>query len=256
MKIKNFYNLTKVLSYNIYCKFLAYSYNINNFKNIYHFHIRKTGGSSINYMFLTLSGLKGDVLIEKLSKKYNHSLIINNQLYTGWNLDLLNKGNFYYGFSHYPFSMVKLKDSTYSFTIFRDPAKRVLSHYNMLLGFIKNEINHPCMSSEKNWVGKNFLEFLDRIPKNHLLTQLNMFSSSFDINEAVNNVKKLNNYFQLEDFDNCIKSLNKDLNLNLKKMHIKKSKFEYKIKDHELEYLKDLLKEEYKFLSLIGINYN
>lgn len=253
---KIIYNYTKNYLCNIYFRILLNSYHINGFRNIYHFHTRKTGGSSINHMFLSLSGKKSDLLIKKLSKHHNHTLLINKKVYIGWNLDLLNKGSFYYGFSHYPFSMVNLKDSTYSFTIFRDPAKRVLSHYNMLLNYIKNGFEHPCMKTEKKWIGKSFLEFLDRIPKEHLLNQLQMFSPSYDINEAASNVNKLNNYFKLEDFDNCIKILNKDLNLNLKKMHIKKSTLEYKAKDHELEYLKKLLKKEYKFLSLIGYNYD
>ena len=47
----------------------------------------------------------------------------------------------------------------------------------MLKDFQANNIDHPCMITEGKWLGECFDDFLKRIPQEHLLNQLYMFSS-------------------------------------------------------------------------------
>jgi len=76
---------------------------IGNTQPIYHIHIRKTGGTTINFAFLSNGTTENlDDLYNKLSTKKNHRVISNEKVFVGWNLVLLNEGNYSFGFSHRP----------------------------------------------------------------------------------------------------------------------------------------------------------
>jgi hypothetical protein len=55
-----------------------------------------------------------------------------------------------------------------------------------------NGVIHPCMETEGAWLQDpgGFDEFLNRIPPEQLMRQLYMFSKTFDIQEALVNIKK------------------------------------------------------------------
>ena len=44
------------------------------------------------------------------------------------------------------------------------------------------------MVDEGPWLGSSFSDFLDNIPREHLQNQIYMFSASFDLNEAFDNI--------------------------------------------------------------------
>ena len=118
-------------------------------KPIYHVHIRKTAGTTINFAFLSNSGsVNTDSFYESIAQKSNHRQIKNKKVFVGWNVQLINKGNYSYAFSHTPLHKLNLQPDTFVFTCLRDPVKRVVSHYNMLKYFQKENINHPCMKVE------------------------------------------------------------------------------------------------------------
>ena len=230
---------------------LTKEYNFNGYKRIYLVHIRKTGGTSLNNMFLSLSGEDPSQLYTQLAQSSDHCLNRNGFVYVGWNLRTINKGNYFYAFSHIPFHELSLPDKTFTVACFRDPVKRVMSHYNMLMDFYLNEVDHPCMETEGKWLGKDFNDFLSNIPRQHLQNQLYMFSPNFDINEAVNNVQKLDNFFYSSDFNQGIDKINQKTGLNLKAIHIRKSGYQAQIADRTLQTLRERLHDEYLFLDRI-----
>ncbi|MFN9645593.1 MAG: hypothetical protein ACK6BG_10865 [Cyanobacteriota bacterium] len=229
-------------------KHLADDYDFNGYKRIYLVHIRKTGGTSLNHMFLSLSGADSRQLYSQLAKVPDHRLCSHGKIYVGWNGKYINKGVYFYAFSHLPFHQLSLPEKTFSVSCFRDPVKRVVSHYNMLMELVLNKSDHPCLHTEAKWLGSNFNDFLSRMPKEHLLNQLYMFSSSFDVGEAVANVRRLSCSFMSENFNEGIDELNEKTGLSLKPIHIRKAGYQAKISGESLAKLKELLRDEYRFL--------
>ena len=173
-------------------------------------------------MFLSLTG-DDDKLYKKLNRSLSQRFISNDLVIQGWNPLLIERGHFFYGFSHLPRHQLKLKADTFTLTCLRDPYKRIVSLYNMLIDQVENDPLHPGLKSQKQWLGNSFSDFIDRIPKNELLNQLYIFSEDYNVDEAVKKIKALEFYFFTESFDSDILQLNKILGLNLKPMHVRKA---------------------------------
>ena len=58
-------------------------FDLNGYKRIYLVHIRKTGGTSLNNMFLSLSGEDPGLLYDQLSEIPKHHLLCNGLSYVG-----------------------------------------------------------------------------------------------------------------------------------------------------------------------------
>ena len=112
-------------------KKISAKYDLNGYKRMYLVHIRKTGGTSLNNMFLALSGEDPKNLYDQLALARNHRLISNGLIYVGWNLRLINRGEYYYAFSHTPFHKLDLPEKT--FTICAE--------------FMKNTMHKACMAA-------------------------------------------------------------------------------------------------------------
>lgn len=238
-----------------YRKFVE-NYDFRGYKRVYLVHIRKTGGTSLNNMFLSLSGEDSNQLYDQLAQLPDHRLLSNGLIYVGWNVQYINKGTYFYAFSHTPFHRLSLPDKTFTVSCFRDPVKRVVSHYNMLMDFCVNKIDHPCMATEGKWLGKDFDDFLSKIHREHLLNQLYMFSSNFNISEAVSNVQKLSHFFYSDNFNKGVEELNDKTGLSLEEIHIRKASYQARISDDSLAALREMLHDEYRFLDIIRESQN
>lgn len=227
---------------------VASKYDLQGYKRIYLVHIRKTGGTSLNNMFLSLSGVDSTSLYRQLAENPVHRLIVNGLIFVGWNVRYINKGSYYYAFSHTPLHKLNLPENTFTVTCFRDPVKRVVSHYNMLMDYQENNISHPCMLIEGKWLGESFDDFILNLPKDHLLNQLFMFSDLYNVDEAVENVQQLSHYFFSDTFESGVHDLNRKTGLNLKSIHIRKSSYHVQVSDDSLSRLRRMLDKEYIFL--------
>lgn len=216
-------------------------------KPIYHFHVRKTAGTSLNFAFLSNGGNSQD-LFQKLLKKWNKRIVEQDKIFVGWNTCLLNKGQFHFAFSHTPHHQIKIPKHVYTFTCLRDPVERILSHYNMLLLYRKTGVFHSGMRQEIKWLGKDFGEFLTNVPKNHLLNQLYMFSKKFDLAESIDVLEGLNKVIFTEDLERGIKELENDTGWTLPLYHIQKNTEKALIGAQELIRLRDVLKPEYDLI--------
>ncbi len=224
----------------------------NNPQPIYHLHIRKTAGTTINFAFLSNANSQNtQEFFSSIVNKFNHRQIRNNKIFIGWNTHLINKGHFSYAFSHEPFHKLNLPSKVFIFTCLRDPVKRVLSHYNMLKYFQINDINHPCMKIEGKWLGHSFDDFLSNLPKEHLLNQVYMFSSTFDTQEAREKLLSLNKIIYTENIEEGLKDL--ELMTNWKLPISNQNKFNYKeeLSSSQINRLRDKLIPEYELLASI-----
>lgn len=220
---------------------------------IYHVHVRKTAGTSINFAFLSnAKATNTQEFYRSLALKANQRKIKNNKVFVGWNVKLINEGDFSYAFSHTPFHQLNLPSHVRTFTCLRDPAKRVISHYNMLRYFQLNEVAHPCMKVEGNWLGNSFDDFLDRIPKEHLMNQLYMFSESMNVEDALNNLRSLDKIIYTEQLDRGLLELEKFTQWKLPVSNQKKYSHKEDITAEQLEKLKKLLAAEYQLMELLA----
>lgn len=215
-------------------------------QRIYLVHIRKTGGTSLNHMFLSLDGNDGESVYRELTTRMRVER--NGRVYVGWDKRLINRGDYFYGFSHTPIYKLALPAGTFTLTCFRDPVKRVLSHYNMLMEFVCNGIPHPCLKTEAAWLGRSFDDFVDRIPREHLLNQLAMFSPRLHVPQALDAVGRLSHYFFTEDFDQGVAELNRQTGLDLEVRHSRRTAFRKDVPESSLARLRDRLASEYLFL--------
>lgn len=218
------------------------------YQRFYHVHIPKTGGTSLNYMFLALTGEDPAELYQSLCAAPSHRLTRNGMTYQGWNKRLINRGDYFYAFSHIPRYRLNLPRATFTFSCFRDPVKRVLSRYRELMSYRKDNVNHPSMAREGKWLGRDFDHYLKKIPKTDLVNQLFMFSARFDLDEACFRASQLSHYFFGDSFDDGVAGLNAKSGLSLAPIHVRSSEYEETIADATMAKLRTMLDEEYRFL--------
>lgn len=228
--------------------------NENGYKRVYLIHIRKTGGTSLNHMFLSLSGGDPKSLYAELASQHPHRIKNNGLVFVGWDTNAINSGNYFYAFSHAPIHKLRIPKKTFTLSCFRDPIARVVSHYNMLADFSANRVQHPCMAIEGEWLGASFSDFLERIPREHLQNQLFMFSRTFDINEAISRVKNLSTWFFGDKFEEGVARLNKKTGLALQSIHIRKSNRHQPMSNDETNKLKHMLSEELSFIEEVTVH--
>lgn len=217
------------------------------YKRIYHYHIRKTAGTSLNMSFLVLTGKNPDELYPKLSRSKFKRLILKDKVYVGWNKLLIEQGHYFYAFSHIPMHKIKVPDDSFTITILRDPVKRAISYYNMLKSFEKNNPAHPVLKTEGQYLGESFADFLKKAPVERLSRQLYMFSKEFNTEEAFENISKVNFVMSTENFEEDLKKLGKKLKLKLQSYRSQVSQVKYTPTVKELEILETLLEKEIFF---------
>jgi len=143
MIVKNIKHIaTYLLTINKYETYLEQPKNFINeqYDRIYNFHIRKTGGKSVLFMFMANECQDYYKKYEELYTNIDHRIIINNKVFALWHPIILQQGNYYYGASHIPYHSLKLPDRTFTITCLSDPVDRIISHYKMLLR--KKNIQH------------------------------------------------------------------------------------------------------------------
>jgi hypothetical protein len=237
---------------NRHCARLAARYMLpDGFRRIYHFHIRKTGGTSLNTIFLSTCGEDGKNVYTELNNATNHRVIKNDKIFQGWNPKLIRQGDFYYAFSHLPAHQIALPPKTFTITCLRDPIRRLLSLYRMLQEQIERDDQHPGLKAQKHYLRPHFVDFVDALPEWERLNQLYMFSEQMDIKQAYEAIKKCNIYFFTEDFNAGIAQINEKLRLSLRPIHLRAGKKQIVLADQDLKYLRQRLYQEYQLLALL-----
>jgi len=226
-------------------------------KPVYYYHIRKTAGTTVNYAFLQYCQAQDmDEFFEVLARKPNNRLVCDKKVFVGWNVRLINKAKYSYAFSHTPYHRLKIPSNVFTFTCFRDPAKRIVSLYNYLRNFQVNNIYHPCMKREEPWLGNSFDDFLNNIPKAHLKNQLYMFSDKFDINEAYDRIMGLDYFFSTSQISEGLGELEQRLNWKLPVTRRNKSGYSEDISNQQLERLRQMLEDEYMLIDQLNMKGN
>lgn len=97
------------------------------YQRVYHFHVRKTAGTSLNAAFWALGG------IESTEMGPTVDVITGNGLkFVRGNPSLVAGGDYFFASTHWLQRQVQLPPETFTVTILRDPVTRVLSYLRYL----------------------------------------------------------------------------------------------------------------------------
>ena len=228
---------------------------LNGYERIYHVHIRKSAGTSINSAFWALSGLN----LKRVKRKA--LLIKGKYIYVRNNEHLIEEGHYFYANSHIPYWNLNLPKNTFVFCMLRDPYKRLLSLYRYLnwvkkldpVTAYKVEPYYKSVLKQTVWLGNSFSEFLNNLPQKHLQNQLYFFSKSGNVKEALENINELNAIYNQERFDVAINDLSKVLGMSLsvKRERVFGSKEDFIPSKEEEQMALEKLSREYKFYNSV-----
>ena len=217
---------------------------------IYQYHVRKTGGTSINHAFFSLANRSSESVYRSLLASSTKRFIDDDLIFVGWNKLLLERGHYSYGFSHIPYNQICVPENTYTITCLRDPKQRILSHYKMLLRYSQRKKMSRGMRTELQWLdfSGGILSTLRNMPKEHLLNQIYMFSQKFDVDEALEHISKVDAVLMTETLGEDIRNLGTRLGLTLESQHIRRDSRVLHLTSNEKSFLDECMEPEYRFL--------
>jgi hypothetical protein len=224
---------------------------IGEWRRVYHFHVRKSGGTSLNRAFLGLGG-EDPAVVHWRMRGPLHATRSHDLVFVAHDEVLLSKGQYFFGWHHAPAWAIELPPETFTLTVLRDPASRVLSLYRYLTDPHADE-HQPFRAgrAERSLARQGFEGFLCRLPKRDLLNQLHMFSEAFDPEEAAARVAGLSAWFMTEQFGAGLDALNGRLGLQLQHRWDRRSRVDADLQNAQLAMLRDVLHPEYAFLELL-----
>jgi hypothetical protein len=237
------------------------------YKRVYHFHVRKTAGTSLNSAFWALAGLDLRAMSDRQVAEGNGLKMVRG------NPRLIEEGDYFFANSHQSAYALQLPPSTFTVTILRDPASRAISYYSYLLwarsgdasrdrepfldevlaesAFLEGGVRRLFARLTPHQRETTFRDFLDRVPPSHLLTQLHMFSERMDPGEAAENVLACSAVCFTETFPEDLRALARELQLDLEEKRERRFGEKAVLTDDELGLLRERLAPEYAMIDRV-----
>jgi hypothetical protein len=224
------------------------------FRRLYHYHIRKTAGTSLNAAFWQLAG------VDFLKFGTRTKVVKNDLIIVRGEKKEIERGHYFYASSHIPAHELKLPEDTFTITILRDPMDRLLSYYQYLLWarhdpladtqepFFK-ELAPEIANLENGFVG-----FLENTPKEHLLRQLFMFSSNYDVSEATARILACSAVGFCESFVQFLNYISECLDLVLKVKEKRRFSYGFRLSATEFNEAREILEPEFRLVEQVRRN--
>jgi len=204
------------------------------------------------HAFLGLGGEEAG-LVERRLKRRPFCTVSGGYRFVHDDLPLLRRGDYFFGYSHQPSYRVRLPELTFTFTILRDPAERVISLYRYLADPRADEGQaFEAPDHERGWARKGFGNFLACLPVRDLRNQLYTFSGSGSVPEAAERILACDLIMRTESLDHGIGKMAKYLGVPLTAQRTRQSIFDFRPTGAERERLRELLEPEYQLLTLLN----
>lgn len=221
------------------------------YQRVYHYHVRKTAGTSLNSAFWALAGLSLRDLGTRSRVRRNGLVFVRHDR------RLIEQGDYFFANSHIPAYSLRLPLGTFTITILRDPLDRLFSYYRYLLWAQEHPTDlhsEPFMRSLRNEIpllGGSFGDFLDRIPPKRQLSQLYMFSERGDVDEAAERVLACSAICFCETFRQDLERLGEMLGLPLQERHERQFRMPFGVSEHERTKARELLEPEFALVERV-----
>jgi hypothetical protein len=231
------------------------------YARVYHFHVRKTAGTSLNSAFWALGGLDLRAMADRQEAEGNGLRFVRG------NPRLIEAGDYFYANSHQPAHELHLPPRTYTITILRDPAARVVSYYRYLLWarrnpgareaepFIDEVVAESAFLDRRLSLRRrsqpSFRDFLDRVPDRRLLAQLRMFSARLDPAEAAENALACSATCFTETYPENLARVAAELRLDLREMRERSFGERVALSEEERELLRERLAPEHAMIERV-----
>ncbi len=239
-----FYNNSKYLPEGIDC--------------VYHIHIRKSAGTSVNSAFWNL----GNFTLKKIGRE---PLVLSQKYsFVCFNKDLIEAGHYLYASAHFAQWELNLKPNTFTFTVLREPYSRLVSLYKYYTwveqvddqtGY-NLDTSYYTLKAQKHLLGKSFKDFVDVLSDKYLTNQLYTFSQTLNVADALNNISKVNRVYFQDQFEHAILDLERSLGLQL---HVKNERnfgdIPINISEEDKQYALSKLQDEIEFYNKVVMTY-
>jgi hypothetical protein len=221
------------------------------YTRIYHHHVRKTGGTSLNRAFLGLGG-EDPAAVHWRMRGAIHATRSGGRVYVAHDRRLVEAGHYFFGWQHAPAWSVDLPPGTFTVTVLRDPVARLISLYRYLAD-PRSDATQPFGAgrAERRLASAGFSRFLDHLPREAALRQLYTFSPSFSVEEAAEGVRACSAWFSTEDYQAGLPELGAVLGVALAARRDRRSV------GHDVDFcaqadrLSELLAPEYRLMELL-----
>jgi hypothetical protein len=219
---------------------------------VYHFHVRKSAGTSLNYGFFALGGEDPHAVEERLVR--SHFTLSHGYGFVSNHNRLIESGRYVFATSHKPYWALDLPPRTYTITVLRDPVQRVLSLYHYLSAPTSDDgYAFAASSGERRLAAHGIDRFLDEIPTRLLLNQVRMFSSSCHVEEAATVVRSLSCVIGTDTFDAQVGRLGETLGLDLPVRRERSTGATRRpVPPSVIQRLQEMVRPEYAFLALVS----
>jgi hypothetical protein len=214
----------------------------------YFYHIRKTGGQSILQALLAACDPEKRDPFELMGRLWaarRHRMLLGGKLFVAGEKKLIEKGEYFYAQSHMAMHEFQVPRNTLTATFLRDPVERVISHYKSLR--VAREKNNNLMKKEGHWLGNDFSQFLEKIPREHLQRQLYTFSAAFDRDEAMRNLGKIDLVLFNDRRSDGLATFSRMIGIEIRNIHAHRTEDSFVPNPEEVELLESRMASEIDF---------